>query len=147
MIYQVLVNFNDSKNKPLEVADSLEEFNKTTIRELKEKFREKIPGAPGGSLEIKNKRNYLFINSICECRPTNDFHIRVSTCHLRCSSYVINVCLLSDLDLLRVIFGRDPLEDHQTLEFYNIKHLSLLLFLMRMPGGGGGTGMIYAFTC
>ncbi|ROL41861.1 hypothetical protein DPX16_3489 [Anabarilius grahami] len=90
MIYQVLFNFTDSKNKVLEVADSLEEFNKTTIRELKEKFREKIPGVP-------------------------------------------------DLDLLRVIFGRDPLEDHQTLEFYNIKHLSLLLFLMKIPGGGGGT--------
>ncbi|ROL48368.1 hypothetical protein DPX16_4194 [Anabarilius grahami] len=99
MVYQVLVNFNYSKNKVLEVADSLEEFNKTTIRELKEKLKQKIPGAP-------------------------------------------------DLDLLRVIFGRDPLEDHQTLEFYIIKHLSLLLFLMKMPGGGGGgTDMIYAFTC
>lgn len=60
MIYQVLFNFTDSKNKVLEVANSLEEFNKTTIRELKEKFREKIPGAPGRSLEIthfKTKSN------------------------------------------------------------------------------------------
>lgn len=48
MIYQVLINFNDKKNKPLEVADTEEKFNKTTVSDLKKKFREKIaPGAPG----------------------------------------------------------------------------------------------------
>lgn len=47
MIYQVLINFNDKKNKPLEVADDEIKFNKTTVLELKKKFKEKIPGAPG----------------------------------------------------------------------------------------------------
>uniref|UniRef100_A0A8C1LMZ0 Uncharacterized protein n=1 Tax=Cyprinus carpio TaxID=7962 RepID=A0A8C1LMZ0_CYPCA len=47
MVFQVLINFNDKKNKPLEVADSQEKFNNTTVLELKKKFREKIPGAPG----------------------------------------------------------------------------------------------------
>lgn len=48
MIYQVLINFNDKRNKPLEVADSEENFNKTTVLELKKKFKDKIaPGAPG----------------------------------------------------------------------------------------------------
>ncbi|KAL1250933.1 hypothetical protein QQF64_018729 [Cirrhinus molitorella] len=86
MIYQVLINFNDRKNKPLEVADSEDKFNKTTILELKKKFKEKIPGAPNP-------------------------------------------------DDVRVIFGKDPLEDHMTLTFYKIKHLSVLLIVMKMPGG------------
>lgn len=47
MVFQVLINFNDKKNKPLDVADSLEEFEKTTISELRKKFTEQIPGAPG----------------------------------------------------------------------------------------------------
>ncbi|XP_067292727.1 uncharacterized protein [Pseudorasbora parva] len=38
---------------------------------------------------------------------------------------------------IRVIFGKDPLEDKKTLESYGIRHLSLLLFVMKMPGGGG----------
>uniref|UniRef100_A0A673MVF8 Ubiquitin-like domain-containing protein n=1 Tax=Sinocyclocheilus rhinocerous TaxID=307959 RepID=A0A673MVF8_9TELE len=46
-----------------------------------------------------------------------------------------NVCLLSDPDDLRVIFGQDPLEDDRTLGFYKIKHLSVLLFVVKMPGG------------
>ncbi len=47
MVFQVLINFNDKRNKPLRVADSEEEFNNTTVRELKEKFRSKFPEAPG----------------------------------------------------------------------------------------------------
>lgn len=47
MVLQVLINFNDKKNKPLEVADTQEKFNKTTVLQLKQKFKEKIPGAPG----------------------------------------------------------------------------------------------------
>lgn len=51
MAFQVLVNFHDKRNKPVEVADSLEEFEKTTILELKkkfiEKFKEQNPEAPG----------------------------------------------------------------------------------------------------
>ncbi len=47
MVFQVLINFNEKKNKPLRVADSEEEFNNTTVRELKEKFKSQIPGAPG----------------------------------------------------------------------------------------------------
>ncbi|KAK9951829.1 hypothetical protein ABG768_017704 [Culter alburnus] len=87
MVYQVLINFNDKKNKPLEVADNETNFNKTTVLDLKKKFKEKIPGAP-------------------------------------------------DPDDVRVIFGKDPLEDHMTLLFYKIKHLSVLLIVMKMPGGG-----------
>lgn len=68
----------------------------------------------------------------------------MSTCHLSCSSYVINVFLLSDPDRLRVVFGTCPLEDHRTLGFYNIKHLSVLFIVLKMPGGGGGPGMTYA---
>jgi len=41
MVFQVLINFN-RRNKPLDVADSLEEFEKTTILELKKKFIEKF---------------------------------------------------------------------------------------------------------
>ncbi|XDV53614.1 hypothetical protein PO909_022069 [Leuciscus waleckii] len=89
MIYQVLINFHDKNNKPLEVADSAEKFEKTTILELKKKLIEKFCGAP-------------------------------------------------DPDDVRVIYGADPLEDHQTLGFYKIKHLSVLLFVLKMPGGGGG---------
>uniref|UniRef100_A0A672L9C6 Ubiquitin-like domain-containing protein n=1 Tax=Sinocyclocheilus grahami TaxID=75366 RepID=A0A672L9C6_SINGR len=37
---------------------------------------------------------------------------------------------------VRVIFGKYPLEDNRTLSHYNIKHLSLLLIVLKMPGGG-----------
>ncbi len=47
MVFQVLINFNEKKNKPLRVADSEEKFNNTTIRELKEKFKSQISGGPG----------------------------------------------------------------------------------------------------
>ncbi|XP_051547803.1 uncharacterized protein zgc:194655 [Myxocyprinus asiaticus] len=87
MIYQVLINFDDKKNKPLEVADCEDKFNKTTVLELKRKFKEKIAGSP-------------------------------------------------DPENLRVIFGKDPLEDNMTLVFYKIKHLSVLFFILKMPGGG-----------
>ncbi|KAI2648689.1 Ubiquitin-60S ribosomal protein L40 [Labeo rohita] len=87
MVLQVLINFNDKKNKPLEVADTQDKFNKTTVLELKNKFKEKIPGAPD---------------------PAN----------------------------LRVIFGKDPLEDNMTLVYYKITHLSVLFFVLKMPGGG-----------
>lgn len=86
MVFQVLINFNDKKNKPLEVADTQDNFNKTTVLQLKQKFKEKIPGAP-------------------------------------------------DPDNVRVIFGKDPLEDGMTLVFYKITHLSVLFFVLKMPGG------------
>ncbi len=47
MVFQVLINFNDKRNKPLCVADTEKEFNNTTIRELKEKFKDKFHEAPG----------------------------------------------------------------------------------------------------
>ncbi|XP_016115531.1 ubiquitin-like [Sinocyclocheilus grahami] len=40
-----------------------------------------------------------------------------------------------DPDDVRVIFGKYPLEDNRTLSHYNIKHLSLLLIVLKMPGG------------
>lgn len=39
------MNYNDKKNQPLDVADSFEEFNDTTIRQLKNKTADVIPGA------------------------------------------------------------------------------------------------------
>lgn len=44
--------------------------------------------------------------------------------------------LLTDPENLRVIFGKDPLEDDMTLVFYKITHLSVLFFVLKMPGGG-----------
>ncbi len=57
MVVQVLINFNDKKNKPLQVAEDETTFNKTTVLELKKKFKEKIPGAPG-------KLNYVYITNL-----------------------------------------------------------------------------------
>ncbi|KAK9951819.1 hypothetical protein ABG768_017694, partial [Culter alburnus] len=37
--------------------------------------------------------------------------------------------------LIRVIFGTEQLEDEQTLGFYEITHGSVLIFVMRKPGG------------
>ncbi|XP_057185467.1 uncharacterized protein LOC130551667 isoform X2 [Triplophysa rosa] len=37
---------------------------------------------------------------------------------------------------IRVVFGRDLLEDNQTLAYYKVKHLSVLFFVLKMPGGG-----------
>lgn len=61
-------------------------------------------------------------------------------------SFEVFVILLSDPDNVRVISEKQPhvLEDHRTLEFYNIEQSSVLFFLLNMPGGGG---MIYVFTC
>ncbi len=50
-----------------------------------------------------------------------------------------HVFLLSDLDDVRVIFGKDSLEDDHTLAYYKIKHLNVLLIVIRMLGGGGKT--------
>ncbi len=50
-----------------------------------------------------------------------------------------HVFLLSDPDDVRVIFGTDPLEDDRTLAYYRMKHLSVLIIVMKMPGGGGKT--------
>lgn len=49
MAFKVLVNFDEMKNRSLNISDSSEEFLQTTVRELKEKFRAEVPGAPGGS--------------------------------------------------------------------------------------------------
>jgi len=54
MVFQVLVHFNRS-NKPVDVADSLEEFEKTTILELKKKFIEKFTE---GSAAYRSSRAY-----------------------------------------------------------------------------------------
>ncbi|ROL44068.1 Ubiquitin carboxyl-terminal hydrolase 64E [Anabarilius grahami] len=42
------------------------------------------------------------------------------------------------LDLIRVIFGTEQLEDEKTLGFYKITHGSVLIFVMRKPGGKKG---------
>lgn len=89
MAFKVLVNFDEMKNRSLNISDSSEEFLQTTVRELKEKFRAEVPGAP-------------------------------------------------DPDHLRVFFGNDHLEDDQTLDFYKITHLSVLIFVLKMPIGKGG---------
>lgn len=91
MAFKVLVNFDEMKNRSLNISDSSEEFLKTTVRELKEKFRSEVPGTP-------------------------------------------------DPDHLRVFFGNDHLEDEQTLGFYKITHLSVLIFVMKMPIGKGVLG-------
>ncbi len=64
MAFQVLINFDDMKNKPLNIAHSSEEFKTTTVKELKEKFRFKVPGAPG-----RKNINYLLfkITQVCVC--------------------------------------------------------------------------------
>ncbi|KAK9951821.1 hypothetical protein ABG768_017696, partial [Culter alburnus] len=38
---------------------------------------------------------------------------------------------------LRVVLENKQLEDDKTFAFYNIEHLSVLTFVMRMPGGKG----------
>uniref|UniRef100_A0A671PPL3 Ubiquitin-like domain-containing protein n=1 Tax=Sinocyclocheilus anshuiensis TaxID=1608454 RepID=A0A671PPL3_9TELE len=86
----VLMNFNDKKNKPLLVAEDETNFQKTTILDLKKKFKEKIPGAPG----------------------------RLNSSYF----YILNL--------------NYPLEDNLTISYYKIKHLSVLLIVMKMPGGG-----------
>ncbi len=48
-------------------------------------------------------------------------------------------CFSFDLDDVRVIFGIHQLEDNHTLAYYKIKHLSVLIIVIRMPGGGGKT--------
>ncbi|XP_016350220.1 polyubiquitin-B-like [Sinocyclocheilus anshuiensis] len=88
MAFQVLINFDDMKNTPLNIVDSSEEFKKTTVKELKERFRFKIPGAP-------------------------------------------------DPGHLKVFLGNNHLEDHKTLGSYKIQHLSVLIFVMKMPIGKG----------
>lgn len=40
--------------------------------------------------------------------------------------HVINIFILSDSGDVRLIFGKDSLEDHLTLEFYKIQHLFVL---------------------
>lgn len=47
MAFQVFIRFNDKKETPLTVATSNEDFNKTTIKMIKEKFKLENPGAPG----------------------------------------------------------------------------------------------------
>lgn len=47
MAFQIMYRFNDKKNKIISVAETEEAFQNTTIKELKEKFREKMPGKPG----------------------------------------------------------------------------------------------------
>ncbi|KAK7117961.1 hypothetical protein R3I94_023245 [Phoxinus phoxinus] len=42
---------------------------------------------------------------------------------------------VDDPEDLRVIFGQNELEDDQTFESCNIEHLSLLVVVLRMPGG------------
>lgn len=44
-----------------------------------------------------------------------------------------------------LIFGASVLDDDETLEFYNIQHLHLLIIVLRFPGGGAGM-TLYAYT-
>ncbi|KAK2907369.1 hypothetical protein Q8A67_006354 [Cirrhinus molitorella] len=44
---------------------------------------------------------------------------------------------VDDPTRLKVIFGQDELEDYQTFESCSIQHLSVLVILLRFPGGGG----------
>ncbi|KAL6486781.1 hypothetical protein MHYP_G00034070 [Metynnis hypsauchen] len=39
-------------------------------------------------------------------------------------------------DMIRMVFGTESLEDDRTLGSYHIKHLSVIVAVMRMPGGG-----------
>jgi len=47
MAFQVLIKSDDRKETPLTVATSNEDFNKTTIKQMKEKFKLEKPGSPG----------------------------------------------------------------------------------------------------
>uniref|UniRef100_A0A671PKI3 Ubiquitin-like domain-containing protein n=1 Tax=Sinocyclocheilus anshuiensis TaxID=1608454 RepID=A0A671PKI3_9TELE len=42
---------------------------------------------------------------------------------------------VNDTGELRVIFGKNELEDDKTFESCNIENLSLLVVVLRMPGG------------
>ncbi|XP_017578307.1 ubiquitin-40S ribosomal protein S27a-like [Pygocentrus nattereri] len=39
-------------------------------------------------------------------------------------------------DRIRMVFGGQHLEDVRTLGFYHIKHLSVIVIVIRLPGGG-----------
>lgn len=84
------------------------------------------------------------INRICDSDICKSLNLIISFFPL--SSYFIDVFLVSGPDHLRVFFGHDPLEDHLTLKFYKIQHLSVLCFVMKMPTGEGVSGMSLIYT-
>lgn len=47
MEFQLFIRFNDKRDTVLDVANSSEEFDKTTIRKVKEKFERVDPETPG----------------------------------------------------------------------------------------------------
>ncbi|KAK2907358.1 hypothetical protein Q8A67_006343 [Cirrhinus molitorella] len=86
--FQIFIRFNDKRDSPLIVATSKEQFENTTIQQIKEKFIAATPGMP-------------------------------------------------ETDRIRAVFGMDQLDDKETVGFYQITHLSVLTFVMRMDGGSG----------
>ncbi|XP_048014024.1 polyubiquitin 9-like [Megalobrama amblycephala] len=98
MVFQVLIQFGSKEEKAIVVAESSEQFNNTTILEIKHKFISSTPGAPGP-------------------------------------------------ERLRVVLENKQLEDDKTFAFYNIEHLSVLTFVMRMPGGKDSFDSLRRMTC
>lgn len=47
MVFQVLIQFGSKEEKTIAVAESSEQFNNTTVLEIKNKFISSTPGAPG----------------------------------------------------------------------------------------------------
>ncbi|KAK3545703.1 hypothetical protein QTP70_011366 [Hemibagrus guttatus] len=88
-ICQVIVSGIRDEKKIIDVANSEDEFNKTTILAFKEKLLVKYP-------EIRG-------------------------------------------DSLRILFTTTPLQDNDTFAMHNIKHLSTLFVVIKLPGGAAHT--------
>ncbi len=127
MAFQVRVRVNKNEIKVLSVASSSEEFEKFTIKELKEKALSFFPSVDG-------RFTFVSILTIETNQVNNIYNV---------FSVIFRVLLLSDPDRLRVIFGERELEDSQTLDSCDIEHLSVLIIVLQVPGGARATVCLF----
>uniref|UniRef100_A0A673MNQ0 Ubiquitin-like domain-containing protein n=1 Tax=Sinocyclocheilus rhinocerous TaxID=307959 RepID=A0A673MNQ0_9TELE len=89
-------------------------------------------------VRVRINRNEIRVLSVAYSTFTfHEFEIeKVHFIELIC--ICLGLIFLSDPKRLRVIFGQNELQDDQTFKSCDIEHLSLLMIVLQVPGGGEG---------